>query len=155
MTPIRLFLWLLFLGTAYQFLLRNVWEKWRMSVIQDRLHGHVVVAGFGESGEEAVRELLRRGFPAAQIVVIDQRPAALEAAIACGVAVLEGDATRNATLEAVQVGRARCLAVVRRPRRHLDPVVLTARGIAPHVPISVVIRADDNEALARQAGATR
>ena len=33
-------------------------------------------------------------------------------------------------------------------------IVLTAHGIAPHVPISVVVRAEDNEALARQAGAT-
>ena len=31
--------------------------------------------------------------------------------------------------------------------------MLTARGLAPEVPISVVIRSEDNEALARQAGA--
>ena len=62
-TPIRIFVWLIFLGTAYQFLLRNVWEAWVMSRIQDRLHDHVVVAGFGTSGEETVRELIRRGVP--------------------------------------------------------------------------------------------
>ena len=32
-------------------------------------------------------------------------------------------------------------------------MVLTVRHLAPHVPISVVIRAQDNELLARQAGA--
>jgi len=32
--------------------------------------------------------------------------------------------------------------------------VLTARRLAPDVPISVAIRSEDNEALARQAGAT-
>src|SRR3954469_23552784 len=31
-TPIRLFVWLIFLGTAYDFLLRRVWERWRMRV---------------------------------------------------------------------------------------------------------------------------
>ena len=56
-TPIRIFIWLIFLGTAYQFLLRNVWEGWRMNRIQHQLHDHIVVAGFGASGSEAVREL--------------------------------------------------------------------------------------------------
>ena len=32
--------------------------------------------------------------------------------------------------------------------------MLTARGMAPAVPISVVVKAEDNEDLARQAGAT-
>ena len=72
-TPIRIFVWLIFLGTAYQFLLRNVWEAWVMNRIQDRLHDHVIVAGFGTSGEETVRELIRRGFPPQQIVVVDVR----------------------------------------------------------------------------------
>ena len=104
-TPIRIFVWLIFLGTAYQFLLRNVWEAWVMNRIQDRLHDHVIVAGFGTSGEETVRELIRRGFPPQQIVVIDVRPTALAEAESLGVAVLEGDATRNATLAAVKIER--------------------------------------------------
>lgn len=152
-TPIRVFVWLIFLGTAYEFLLRHVWENWRMSRIQDRLQGHVIVAGFGASGAEAVRELIRRGVPPSQIVVIDPKPAALEEAGACGVVVLEGDATRNATLEAVQVGRARCVAVAAGRDDTSILVVLTAHGVAPQVPISVVVRAEDNEPLARQAGA--
>src|SRR5690606_35243780 len=32
-------------------------------------------------------------------------------------------------------------------------IVLTVRHLAPHVPISAVVRAEDNELLARQAGA--
>ena len=97
-TPIRLFVWLIFLGTAYDFLLKRVWEKWRMNVIQRHLHGHIVVAGYGTSGAEAVCELIRRGAGADTIVVIDERPAALHLAEACGATVLEGDATRNLTL---------------------------------------------------------
>ncbi len=153
-TPIRIFVWLIFLGTAYQFLLRNVWEAWVMSRIQDRLHDHVVVAGFGTSGEETVRELIRRGVPAGQIVVVDPRPAALEAAERLGVAVLEGDATRNQTLDAAQIGRARCVAVSAGRDDTSILIVLTARGMAPQAVISVVVKAEDNEDLAHQAGAT-
>ncbi len=153
-TPVRIFVWLIFLGTAYQFVLRNVWEGWRMSRIQQHLHDHVIVAGFGTSGMETVRELIRRGFPEKRIVVVDPRPAALEQAASLGVAVLEGDATRNATLEAVKIDRARCLAVSAGRDDTSILIVLTARGLAPQVSISVVVRAEDNEDLARQAGAT-
>ena len=130
-TPIRIFVWLIFLGTAYQFLLRNVWEAWVMNRIQDRLHDHVIVAGFGTSGEETVRELIRRGFPPQRIVVIDVRPTALAEAESLGVAVLEGDATRNATLAAVKIERANCVAVSAGRDDTSILIVLTARGMAP------------------------
>jgi voltage-gated potassium channel len=153
-TPVRIFVWLIFLGTAYQFVLRNVWEGWRMSRIQQHLHDHVIVAGYGTSGSEAVQELLRRGFPASRIVVVDPRPAALAEAERCGVAVLEGDASRNATLDAVKLQRAKCIAIAAGRDDTSILIVLTARGMAPDVPISVVVRAEDNEPLARQAGAS-
>lgn len=152
-TPIRLFVWLIFLGTAYDFLLRRVWEKWRMSVIQRNLQGHIVVAGYGTSGAEAVNELIRRGSEARSLVVIDERASALEAAAACGATVLEGDATRNATLEAVQIAQASAIIVSAGRDDTSILIVLTARRLAPRVPISVVIRSEDNEVLARQAGA--
>lgn len=152
-TPIRLFVWLIFLGTAYDFLLKRVWERWRMSVIQAKLHGHVVVAGFGTSGSEAVSELIRRGTDPSAIVVIDQNDDSLKVAESCGANVIDGDATRNATLEAVKVDRARSIIVSAGRDDTSILIVLTARRLAPDVPISVVVRSEDNEALARQAGA--
>ena len=152
-TPVRLFVWLIFLGTAYQFLLKHVWEKWRMSVIQEKLRGHVVIAGYGTTGSEATSELIRRGTKAAEIVVIDPRPENLRAAEACGTNVLDGDATRNATLEAVKIAQARAIIVAAGRDDTSILIVLTARRLAPDVPISVIIRSEDNEALARQAGA--
>lgn len=152
-TPIRLFVWLIFLGTAYDLLFRNVWEKWRMGQIQAHLHGHVVVVGYGISGAETVAELLRSGVPPEKIVVVDDNARAVAAAAEHGVAVVEGDATRNATLEAVRIDRAKCLAVSAGRDDTSILIVLTAHGLAPQLRISVVVRAQDNEALARQAGA--
>ncbi|ATE64562.1 potassium transporter TrkA [Rhizorhabdus dicambivorans] len=152
-TPVRLFVWLIFLGTAYEFLFKHVWERWRMSVIQSKLRGHVVVAGYGTSGAEAVSELVRRGTDPAEIVVIDGHDQSLAAAEAIGANIIDGDATRNATLEAVQVARARAILVSAGRDDTSILIVLTARRLAPDVPISVVIRSEDNEALARQAGA--
>jgi voltage-gated potassium channel len=153
-TPIRLFVWLIFLGTAYNFLLKQVWEKWRMTMIQRNLDGHIIVAGYGLSGSEAVGELIKRGTDPKTIVVIDEDAAALRAAEACDVAVMEGNATRNAALEAAQVARARSIIVAAGRDDTSILIVLTARRLAPTVPISVVIRSEDNEPIAHQAGAS-
>lgn len=153
LTPIRLFVWLIFLGTAYDFVFKRVWERYRMSVIQDRLTGHYVVIGHGQSGAEALSELIRNGTEPASIVVIDCTAEPLEAAEACGAAILLGDATRDATLEAVKIDRARAALVAAGRDDTTILAVLTIRKLAPHVPISAVIASHDNESLARQAGA--
>ncbi|HZV19368.1 MAG TPA: NAD-binding protein [Sphingobium sp.] len=153
-TPIRIFVWLVFLGTAYHFVFRNVWQRWRMARIQKVLHGHIVVCGFGTSGAEAVRELIARGTKPTQIVVIDGSDPALALAEACGCNVLKGDATRDQTLNDVRVDRASAIIVAAGRDDTSILITLTARHLAPRAPISVVIRAPDNEDLARQAGAT-
>ena len=71
LTPIRLFIWLLFLGTAIDLLLKRVWERWRMTRIQESLSGHVVIAGFGKNGSTAAAELLRAGVKPHLLVAID------------------------------------------------------------------------------------
>ena len=97
-TPIRLFVWLIFLGTAYDFLFKRVWDRWRMTMIQDKLTDHVVVIGYGTSGMEAVDELIRRGATPGEIVIIDDSEGALEVAKTRGATVMRADATRNVAL---------------------------------------------------------
>jgi len=152
-TPIRLFVWLIFLGTAYDFVLKRTWERLRMRGIQRTLHGHIVVAGFSDMGMEAVRELVARGLDPARIVVVDESPSALACAVDMGATTLEGDATRNIVLEAAKIARAESVIVAAGRDDTAILIVLTARRLAPDVPISVIIRADDNEPLAHQAGA--
>lgn len=152
-TPIRLFVWLIFLGTAYDFLFKRTWQRWRMAVIQRRLSGHVVIAGYGSSGDEALRELLRRNADPASIVVVDRDAQALGQAEECGATVLDGDATRDVTMQAAGIERAATLMVSAGRDDTTILIVLTARRLSQRVRISAVIRSDDNEALARQAGA--
>jgi voltage-gated potassium channel len=153
-TPIRIFFVLIFIGTAYTFVFRRTWDKWRMSKIQASLTGHVVVAGFGTSGSEAVDELVARGTPASEIVVIDRSPEALERAESLGCAIVEADATRDKTLQAVRIGAARAMIVSAGGDDTSILITLTARHLAPGLIISVAVRNEDNELLARQAGAT-
>jgi voltage-gated potassium channel len=153
-TPIRIFVWLVFLGTAYHFVFRNVWHRWRMSRIQKTLTDHIVVAGYGTSGAEAVRELIQRGIAPTCIVVVDGSEESLSRAEAAGCNVLKGDATRDQTLRDVRISRASTIIVSAGRDDTSILITLTARHMAPGVPISVVVRAEDNEVLARQAGAT-
>lgn len=153
-TPIRLFVWLIFLGTAYSFFLRNTVYRWRMARIQKALEGHIVVAGFGTSNAEAVRELIARGNDPHRIVVIDCDEIALAEAEEMGCNILCGDATRDRTLKDVRIDRA-CSMIVSGGRDDTSILItLTARHLAPDVPISIVVRNEDNELPARQAGAT-
>ena len=153
-TPIRIFFVLIFIGTAYTFVFRRTWDKWRMKRLQHTLEGHVVVAGFGTSGSEAVDELIARGTSAGDIVVIDASAEALERAESLGCAVVEADATRDKTLQAVRIGAARAMIVTAGRDDTAILITLTARHLAPGLPISVAVRNEDNELLARQAGAT-
>ena len=153
-TPIRIAVLFLFVGTAYRFLIKHTWEQWRMARIQAKLSNHIVVLGFGISGGEAVRELIARGTDPACIVVIDPSRGRVGAAEKLGCNVLEGDASSDETLLAVRIAEAQSVLVSAGRDDTSILIVLTVRHLAPDVPISVVIRTQDNELLARQAGAS-
>lgn len=152
-TPIRIAVLFIFVGTAYSFVIKRSWEKWRMARIQSRLTGHIVVLGFGVSGSEAVKELIARGTRPGRIVVVEPHADRLAVAEAMGCIVLEADATHDETLLDVHVAQASAVLVSAGRDDTSILIVLTVRHLAPAVPISVVIRAVDNELLARQAGA--
>jgi voltage-gated potassium channel len=152
-TPIRFAVIFIFVGTAYNFIIKRSWETWRMKRIQERLEDHIVVLGYGVSGAEAVQELIARGMDPSCIVVVDPAGGRLRLAEQQGCNVIEGDATRDETLGAVRIGLARSILISAGRDDTTILIVLTARHLAPKVPITAVVRADDNELLARQAGA--
>ena len=152
-TPIRVAVLFIFVGTAYNFVIKRSWENWRMRKIQERLTGHIVVLGLGISGSQAVRELIERGTDPGRIVVMDGSPDRLEEAEAMGCNVIEADASRDDALRAVRIDSASTVLVSAGRDDTSILIVLTVRHLAPRVPITVVVRAEDNEILARQAGA--
>lgn len=152
-TPVRFLVLFIFVGTAYNFIIQRSWEKWRMARIQEKLSDHVVVLGYGVSGSQSVEELIERGTDASKIVVVDPSEERLTEAEKLGVNVIAADATRDETLKAVRIQTANAVLVSAGRDDTSILIVLTVRHLAPKVPISVVVRADDNELLARQAGA--
>lgn len=152
-TPVRIIFLLVLAGTAYTFAIKQTWNRWLMKVIQKNLRDHIILAGYGVSNSKALHELIAQGMDPRRIVVIDSREDAVAQAKECGVAVLQADASRNETLAAARVESASALLISAGRDDSAILIVLTARKMAPKLNISVTIRVDENEDIARQAGA--
>ncbi|MDP9422724.1 MAG: potassium channel family protein [Pseudomonadota bacterium] len=152
-TPIRIMFLLVFIGTAYLFVARRTWENFVMKRIQRSLRDHIVVVGYGTKNSRAVQELIDLGAEPETIVVIDHNEDRLQVAKAVGCTVLKADATRDATLRAVHVNRAK-LVIISAGRDDTSILVcLTVRHLAPQVRISLAVNQQDNEIPAKRAGA--
>lgn len=152
-TPIRLFVWLIFLGTAYGFFFQRGWQQVRTRMTQRKLNGHVVVCGYGTGGASAVDELIAQGVARDQIVVVDKDATRTETATEAGVIAITGDATHDEVLEAACVARAARVIVAPSRDDAAALIVLSARRLAPTARISVSVRAAENADLLHQAGA--
>lgn len=153
-TPIRLFVWLIFLGTAYTFVFQRTWNRMRTRMIEKTLRDHYIVCGFGSGGEAAVTELIRQGVDPKMIAVIDIDTDCLALAVALGATALAGDATRNATLASARIDRAKALLVSPGRDDTAALIVLSARQLNRTIPISASVRTVENEDLLSQAGAS-
>ena len=153
-TPVRIFVWLIFLGTAYDFMFKRVFQRIRTAMIRKNLTGHTIICGFGAKGEYAARELLMGGQPPNQIVVVDPDPSRIAIAVSLGLLGVEADATQNDALKAARIADAATVLVATSKDDVAALTVLSARQLNPHVPISVTARAQENEDLLTQAGAT-
>ena len=152
-TPIRILFLLILAGSAYAFVARRSWERFIMKRIQRTLCDHIIVAGFGTKNTRAVKELIDLGSNPPDIVVIDTNDDRLEKAKAMGCTVLKADATRDETLRAVHVDRAKLMIISAGRDDTSILICLTARHHAPDLRISVAVNAEDNEIPAKRAGA--
>ena len=152
-TPIRILFLLILAGSAYSFVARRSWERFIMKRIQRTLCDHIIVAGFGTKNTRAVKELIDLGSDPPDIVVIDTNDDRLEKAKAMGCTVLKADATRDETLRAVHIDRAKLMLISAGRDDTSILICLTARHHAPDLRISVAVNAEDNEIPAKRAGA--
>jgi voltage-gated potassium channel len=154
LTPIRLIVWFILLGTAYEFVVQRLIEVYRMTRIAQNLRDHVIVCGMGDSGATAVSEMLSRGRGAQTIVVIDESESACRVAAEQGCIALRGDATTEAMLRDAGVERAACVIACTGRDDTNVLVVLTVRNMNAQVRVVVNVRDTENIKLMKQAGAT-
>jgi voltage-gated potassium channel len=124
----------------------------RMERRIEALRGHVIVAGLGRVGRQAVQELAAAGRP---FVVVDPGEPALRHAEERGYLFLQGDATEDSVLERAGIRRAGGLIVTSGHDATNMYIVLSARVLNPD--LYVVSRAVDEASVTKliRAGANR
>ncbi len=155
LTPIRIFLWVLFLGTAYELTILRLQfrEDRQMRELHDRLDRHVIVCGYGVKGRAILEELIAHGHDRDQVVVIDPTEDAVEQATKDGVVAFRGDASSEALLEAAAIEKAAYLLAVPNRDDACVLIILTARSLAPDIEIIAAAREEENIKLLYGAGA--
>ncbi len=152
-TPARILFLILVVGTTVEVLTDQSKElilkrRWRQ-----RVKDHIVICGFGATGQAAAADLISRGTPPGQIVAVDTSPHAIAEATRQGMTGVLGDATRSEVLKQAVVRDAK--AVVVSPNRDDTAVLitLTIRQRDADVHIVAGVREQENLHLLRQGGA--
>jgi voltage-gated potassium channel len=124
-----------------EFELQSFFGRRRMERDIGRLDGHYIICGMGRVGRSVARELARRPVP---FVVIENAESKLQRYSAESWLVVTGDATQEQTLRQAQIERARGLIAATTTDATNLYIVLTARGLNPH--LKIIARASEDGA---------
>jgi CPA2 family monovalent cation:H+ antiporter-2 len=126
-------------------------------VVQDidhvgkHLHDHVIICGYGRSGQYLGRFLKEENIP---FVALDIDPARVLEAAAAGENVMFGDAARRVVLEAAGGERAKALVISYADNRAAMKILHIVQESYPQLPVIVRTVDDSNMEALREAGAT-
>ena len=112
---------------------------------------HVIICGYGRSGQNMARMLEREGIP---YMALDLDPDRVRQAAAAGDSVVFGDAARLQALMAAGLARASAVVVTYIDTHGALKVLANTRAHAPQVPVIVRTQDDLDLEKLRAAGAT-
>lgn len=125
-------------------------------VVQDiddvgkHLHNHVIICGYGRSGQYLGRFLKEENIP---FVALDIDPSRVLEAAAAGENVMFGDAARRVVLEAAGGARAKALIISYADNRAAMKILHIVQESYPQLPVIVRTVDDSNMEALREAGA--
>ena len=113
--------------------------------------GHVIVCGYGRSGQNLARFLEQENVP---FIALDLDPQRVKAAAAAGESVVYGDAARREVLIAAGLHRAKAIVVTYADVASAMKILRHTQDLRPELP--VIVRTLDDSELERlmRAGAT-
>ncbi len=116
----------------------------------DKLENHFIVCGYGRVGRNAAMELQRSGVP---FVIVDRDPARVERAMLTGMLAVAADSTRDETLHAVGIARARGLISALATDADNLFVILSAKNLNRNLFVATRAGEEEAEEKLRRAGA--
>ncbi|MDI1363079.1 monovalent cation:proton antiporter-2 (CPA2) family protein [Methylotenera sp.] len=125
-------------------------------VVQDiddigkHLHNHVIICGYGRSGQYLARFLREENIP---YIALDIDPSRVLEAATAGENVMFGDAARRVVLEAAGGARAKALVISYADNRAAMKILHIVQENYPQLPVIVRTVDDTNMEALREAGA--
>lgn len=119
--------------------------------IGKHLHNHVIICGYGRSGQYLGRFLNEERIP---FIALDIDPSRVLEAAAAGENVMFGDAARRVVLEAAGGARAKALVISYADNRAAMKILHIVQENYPQLPVIVRTVDDSNMEALREAGAT-
>jgi voltage-gated potassium channel len=136
--------------TAIELELHDVFGKRRRKRMIDKLDSHFIICGYGRVGRHAAHELSRAG---AAFVVIDINEERVTRAMQAGMMSFNADSTRDETLRAAGIKRAKGLVSALATDADNLFVILSAKTLNPKLRIVTRALEEEAEEKLRRAGA--
>jgi voltage-gated potassium channel len=128
----------------------EVLGKRRNKRMIDKLQDHFIICGYGRVGRGAASELQKEGVP---FVVVDIDDDRVEKALTAGMLAVAADSTRDETLRAVGVARAKGLVCALATDADNLFVLLSAKFLNPGIYVASRAAEESAEDKMRRAGA--
>jgi voltage-gated potassium channel len=152
-TPIRILVWIMMIGTAYQLVMQNQWEDFKVNRILKKMKDHIIIVGYGSTGVATLKELRLYKFPENKLVVIDKMEPPLGTAADIGAIGVLGDASSEDTLLLAGIKRA-SIIIVTTPKDDSNVMItLTAKDLNSRVKIITRVSERENIKQLKRAGA--
>ena len=152
-TPLRVAFLIVLIGTTVETLTTQSRQALKIQRWRKSVRNHTIVVGYGTKGRTAVSAMIGDDVAPADIVVVDDDPAALERAKSAGLVTVRGSATDSEVLRLASAQHAKSIIVAANRDDTAVLVTLTARELAPNAKIIAAVREAENQHLLRQSGA--
>jgi voltage-gated potassium channel len=152
-TPLRIAFLIVLIGTTVETLTTQSRQALKIQRFRRTVRNHTIVVGYGTKGRTAVAAMIGDDVAPADIVVVDENPAALERAKSAGLVTVRGSATDSEVLRLASAQHAKAIVVATNRDDTAVLVTLTARELAPNAQIIAAVREGENQHLLRQSGA--
>src|SRR6476660_3310846 len=152
-TPLRIAFLIVLIGTTVETLTTQSRQALKIQRWRSRVRNHTIVVGYGTKGRTAVAAMVGDDIAPADIVVVDDDPAALERAKSAGLVTVRGSATDSEVLRLASAQHAKAIIVATNRDDTAVLVTLTARELAPNAKIISAVREAENQHLLQQSGA--
>jgi CPA2 family monovalent cation:H+ antiporter-2 len=132
------------------YFVKSEWAERALAVKSMHTRGHVIVCGYGRSGQALTKFLERENIP---VIALDSDPERVREAAAAGESVVFGDAARREVLVAAALSRAVAVVVSFADTRKALAILAHVRELRPDIPVVVRTFDDSDVDVLRAAGA--